>query len=85
MGEFYLLTFKNTHDAIGSEKMLKEKELMIAVMPTPTSMTKSCGLSISVSKEAIEEVKGLISRNELKVKTIYLYTERQFTIINNEE
>ena len=85
MGEFYLLTFKNTHDAIGSEKILKEKRLMIAVMPTPTSMTKSCGLSISVSMEAIEEVKGLISRNEVKVKDIYLYTERQFTIINNEE
>ena len=58
---------------------------MIAVMPTPTSMTKSCGLSISVSREAIEKVKGLISRNEVKVKDIYLYTERQFTIINNEE
>ena len=85
MGEFYLLTFKNTHDAIGGERVLKEKELMIAVMPTPTSMTKSCGLSIRVSEEAIEEVKALISRNELTVKEIYLYVDRKFTVINNEE
>ncbi|MBC8060975.1 MAG: DUF3343 domain-containing protein [Clostridiaceae bacterium] len=82
MEEFYLLTFKNTHDAIGCEKLLKEKKLMLQIMPTPTSMTKSCGISIKVSKESIEEIKALINRNELSVKVIYLYIERQFTVIN---
>jgi hypothetical protein len=84
MGEFYLLTFKNTHDAIGGEAILKEKNLMPVVMPTPTSMTKSCGLSIKVSKDSIEEVKNLIKRNEVNIKDIYLYIDRQFTVINIE-
>lgn len=82
MGEFYLLTFKNTHDAIGGEMLLKDRKLMPVVMPTPTSMTKSCGISIRVSKESIEEVKALINRNEIKVKEIYLYIDRQFKNIN---
>lgn len=82
MGEFYLLTFKNTHDAIGGEKVLKARKLMPVVMPTPTSMTKSCGLSIKVSKESIEEVKILINKNELNIKDIYLYIDRKFTVIN---
>ena len=84
MGEFYLLTFKNTHDAIGGEKVLKEKKLTPVVMPTPTSMTKSCGLSIKVARESIEEVKALIKSNELNVKDIYLYMDRKFVIINIE-
>jgi len=84
MGEFYLLTFKNTHDAIGGEKVLKERQITAVVMPTPTSMTKSCGISIKVSKQSIEDVKALINRNEINVKDIYLYIDRQFTVINNE-
>ena len=85
MEEFYLLTFKNTHDAIGGEKLLKERHFTIVVMPTPTSMTKSCGLSIKVSKESMDKVKTLIESNELKVKDVYLYGDRQFKIINIKE
>ena len=84
MGQFYLLTFKNTHDAIGGEQRLKEKEIACTVMPTPTSMTKSCGISLRVPKEALEEVKELISSNEINVKAIYLYVDRKFTDINIE-
>ena len=84
MGEFYLLTFKNTHDAINGEQVLKENKLMTVVMPTPTSMTKSCGISLRVSKEVLEKVKALINSNEVNVKDIYLYIDRKFTVINIE-
>ncbi len=81
MEEFYLLTFKNTHDAIGGEKTLKENDLTPIVMPTPTTMTKSCGLSIKISTLVIEEVKLLRDEGKIHIKDMYLYTNRAFTII----
>lgn len=81
MEEFYLLTFKNTHDAIGAEKTLKENELKPIVMPTPTTMTKSCGLSVRISTSEIEEVRILSNEGKIHIKDMYLYSNRAFTII----
>ncbi|WP_343769921.1 DUF3343 domain-containing protein [Clostridium malenominatum] len=68
----YLLIFKNTMDAIKGEKILSEKKLIIEVMPTPTSITKSCGISILVKEEDFTLVKDLIYDNKILVNHIYL-------------
>jgi len=81
MEEFYLLTFKNTHDAIGGEKALKENELKPIVVPTPTTMTKSCGLSIRVSALVLEEVRILSNEGKIHIKDMYVYRDKAFTII----
>ena len=43
---YYIVVFKNTHDAMAGEKFLKEKEYNFRIMPTPTSITQSCGICI---------------------------------------
>ncbi|GAA0726577.1 hypothetical protein GCM10008905_23320 [Clostridium malenominatum] len=59
-------------DAIKGEKILSEKKLIIEVMPTPTSITKSCGISILVKEEDFTLVKDLIYDNKILVNHIYL-------------
>ncbi len=71
MKDYYIITFKNTHGAINGEKLLKEKDIKVAVMPTPAVITRSCGISIKIDNEDIEMVKKLIEQEQLVVKNIY--------------
>lgn len=80
MEEFYLLTFKNTHDAIAGEKLLKEMALNPIIVPTPTNVTKSCGLSIRIEKTLFYRIKELINENKLVTKEIYVYKNNVFSL-----
>ena len=81
MGDFYLLTFKNTYDAMNGEKILKEAVLNPIIVPTPTNVTKSCGLSIRVENNVIYRIKELMQENKLVVKEIYVYKDRTFIVV----
>ena len=85
MEEFYLLTFKNTHDAIGCEKVLKENNLEPVVMPTPTYITKSCGLSIKISTVLSDEIKKLYLDKKINVKNIFIYKGKELSIVKIDE
>ena len=41
--KYYIIVFKNTYDAMTGEKKLKELNYKFRIMPTPTSITQSCG------------------------------------------
>jgi Protein of unknown function (DUF3343). len=75
MDKYYMLTFENTLGAINGESELKEKKIKVEIMPTPTSITKSCGISIKVKSENIQEIKSLIEENKIRVKNIYFRDE----------
>jgi hypothetical protein len=74
----YIIVFKNTHDAIKGEKTLKEKSVKVVVMPTPTIITQSCGISIRFQEEDLDIVEDLISNNELAMKNIYIKKGQEF-------
>jgi len=75
MDKYYILTFQNTLGAINGESELKERKIKIEIMPTPTSITKSCGISIKVKNEDIDEIKKLIRENKMNIKNIYYRDE----------
>lgn len=75
MNKYYILTFENTHGAISGENLLKQKGIKGDVMPTPTAITKSCGISIRINDLLIEEVKRLINDGDLTIKNMYLRDE----------
>jgi hypothetical protein len=72
MNSFYLITFKNTHDAISTEGVLKRSSISHLVVPTPTSITGSCGISIKINEAEFEKVSQLIFSKEINVKAIFL-------------
>lgn len=68
---FYVISFDSTHHAIKAEKLFKERNLNIKMMPTPREITASCGLSIRFEAGDLYEVKDIISKEELSVKGKY--------------
>lgn len=71
MTQYYVLVFKNTLDSIKAEKFLKNNSIDMTIMPTPTGITQSCGISIKISPDDIDKIKELITENKLTVKTIF--------------
>lgn len=86
MEKYYILTFENTHSAINGETVLKENKIKAIVMPTPTFVTKSCGISLRISEEEIEKVKALIAEDKIKIKGSIVKegnSFREVELINN--
>ncbi|WP_027633298.1 DUF3343 domain-containing protein [Clostridium hydrogeniformans] len=81
MREYCLLVFKNTHDAIQGEKLLKSEGLKVTIMPTPTYITKSCGISVKFDTEDIDLVKSLVQSEKLIIKNMYHKNEEEFQVI----
>ncbi len=81
MDNYYIIVFNNTHNAIEGEKVLKSEGLSITIMPTPSQITQSCGISIRLKEEDVKHVKEVINDNRIKVKNIYRREEGNFISI----
>ena len=69
MQKKYVVTFKNTHEAIKAESQAKDNKIKVIVIPTPTFITKSCGISLKIDEDFLERFKGL--REKVEYKGIY--------------
>lgn len=77
--KYYIIVYKNTHDAMEAEKNLNNSGVMFRVMPTPTSITQSCGMCTRVESEEILE--DIIEKKLVNYKNIYMRNEEGFIII----
>lgn len=77
--EYYIIVYKNTFDAMNAEKILKEKNFNFRIMPTPTSITQSCG--ICTRFESKDEVNEIINNNIIEFKNIYHKLSSGFEVI----
>lgn len=76
---YYIIVFKNTHDAMSAEKKLNELNYKFRIMPTPTLITQSCGICIRVEEE--EELNKIISSNMIDFKEVYKKEEANYIAI----
>ncbi len=77
MREFYIVTFNNTHEAMQAEVICLEKKVKVTMMPTPTYITKSCGISLKVELGDIETLKSIVNEDNLAYKNIYELKENK--------
>lgn len=82
MDKYYILTFENTHNAINGESVLKGNNIKAVVMPTPTFVTKSCGISLKFDEGELEKIKTLIQEEKIKIKGALLKEGSSFKEIN---
>ncbi|MBV4420022.1 DUF3343 domain-containing protein [Clostridium tyrobutyricum] len=82
MNRYYIITFKNTHDAIAGETFLRNKNIPIDVMPTPVVITKSCGISVKFDVKNLDKVKSLIQEEKIYFKNIYLRNPEGYKLID---
>lgn len=66
----YILIFNNTHNALCCEKILNEMKILITILPSPSHISGSCGISIGINQNDFDEVKRIINK-KINVKCIY--------------
>ena len=66
---YYIIVFKNTHDAMTAEKKLSELNYKFRIMPTPTLITQSCGICIRIEDE--ETIRKIIDEDIIQFKGVY--------------
>lgn len=78
MENYYIIVFMNTHNAIEGEKVIKAEGCPISIMPTPSHITQSCGISIRFREEYLEAIKKLIDEDKIHIKHVYHKTNKGF-------
>jgi hypothetical protein len=76
---YYIIVFKNTYDAMAAEKKLKELDFNFRIMPTPTSITMSCGICVRIDKK--EETYSIINKDILEYKGIYFRDDGVYILV----
>ena len=76
---YYIIVFKNTHDAMSAEQKLKGLNYKFRIMPTPTLITQSCGICIRIEEE--EKVNEIINNNTVEFKNVYKKEEANYVLI----
>lgn len=82
MNTFYIITFNNAHEAMQAEEVCLKEKVAVIMMPTPTYITKSCGISLKLNKEAMEELKELILKEKFKYKNIVFFENGKVSEVN---
>lgn len=76
---YYIIVYKSTHDAMEADKILTERKVEFRVMPTPTTVTQSCGICTRINdKEYIDDI---IENQYFEFKNIYKKSDDGFNII----
>ena len=81
--KYYIIVFKNTLDAMSGEKAVKEMGLSFRMMPTPTSITQSCGLCVRLDdEESVNKVinEG-INEGNMSYKNIYKRENNEYSMV----
>ena len=68
--KYYIIVYKNTHDVMEAERNLTNENVDFRVMPTPTSITQSCGMCTKIESEEI--LNNIIERELVNYKNIYI-------------
>ncbi|MCB2290645.1 DUF3343 domain-containing protein [Clostridium sp. CS001] len=72
MDKYYVVTFQNTHEAMKGEREAIKKQIKVVVIPTPTYITKSCGISLKIDEENIQNIVELIKSETINVKEVFV-------------
>lgn len=78
--KLYIMVFNNTHEAMAAEKLMETENIGVMVMPTPTYITKSCGISLRFDENSVEKINKLINEEKVKFKNVYYRDEEGFKV-----
>ena len=76
---YYIIVFKNTHDAMSAEQKLNGLNYKFRIMPTPTLITQICVICIRIEEE--EKLNEIINNNTIEFKNIYKKEEANYILI----
>ena len=66
-----VITFDSIHRVMKAEKLLREGNVPISLIPTPRQISSDCGMVISVTCQELERVQKILNENNLEIEGIY--------------
>ncbi|MGL5233124.1 MAG: DUF3343 domain-containing protein [Fusobacteriaceae bacterium] len=66
--QFILLVAESTHLIMRTEARLKELNIMCRILPLPSQLKASCGLSIKIDLKDLELVKSELNKEKIVVE-----------------
>jgi hypothetical protein len=69
--DYCVFTFVSTSQALKAEKVLKENDSEFIIMPTLREISSSCGLSIKITPEHLDEYKKTLEDSQVVIEGIY--------------
>ena len=78
--KLYIMVFNNTHEDMAAEKTMERESIKVMVMPTPTYITKRCGISLKFDDDSVEAIDKLIDEDKVKFKNIYFSDAEGFKL-----
>lgn len=76
---YFIIVFKNTHDAMTAEKQLEAAGFKFRIMPTPTLITQSCGICVRI--EAEEDINNIMNGTIVEFKNIYKKENSKYDLV----
>ena len=72
MPEYYsYIVFPSTHEAIRAEKILQSHGTVFTIVPTPRSITASCGISVRFDPAKEKFFRQLLDEQEVQIDGIH--------------
>ena len=62
-----VISFQSTHDAMRAEKLFQEHDIKGLIIPTPRSISASCGLCWRVAPDLREVAAQILDYNGIKL------------------
>lgn len=72
MESYIIISFESVNFAMQTEAVLKREEIHCQIMPTPREITLSCGISIKISVDNLDNIKKLVDENKIRIKGLYI-------------
>lgn len=67
----YVAIFNSIHRVMEAERLLKDKQLKILLIPAPRALAADCGLAIRYSEDIRGEVETVLSEAGLLPRDLY--------------
>ncbi|MBO1306154.1 DUF3343 domain-containing protein [Enterococcus sp. 669A] len=71
MQTYGVTLFYSTHEAMKAEKLAKEAQLKVRIIPTPEKIHASCGFSLKFELEEEGQLRKLLQEAEVKSEGFY--------------
>lgn len=72
-----IATFDHTHDALGSETVIKDSDWRGRLIPVPEKLDASCGLALRVEVPSYNDLKELLESQDIFPRDYYLVKSYQ--------
>lgn len=72
MDKYYIIAFNSTNEAILSEKVILDKNINARIIPLPTEITASCGLSLRIEADDLEKAIVLLGQNNITFEVYFV-------------